>query len=257
MAKTKNNLASAYLREGKYKLAAQLYQEVLSNEQGENPLNPVNTSSFSLRDGATVTTTLKNLGNYSSPSSPLRRMKVDLLCLCSGALCRRQGLYEQADFIESCATKSSEDPEAINRALTIIRQIRIYDDMNEGTTRRAQQQPPPQEYGRLRRSGSFQKLRQSIRRGSEKLVQKLRGTSTTGWNNQPIDPSQYPEQQQPDFNQAPMKRASSMSTLNNVPLQQQPINRPLTASHSKEKQQQPPQTLSSRHRLSSTENLHG
>ncbi|CAF4391915.1 unnamed protein product, partial [Adineta steineri] len=99
------------------------------------------------------------------------------------ALCRRQGLYEQADYIESCATKSAQDPEAIDRALTIIRQLRIYDDTNQGTMRRAQQQPPPQEYGRLRRSGSFQKLRQSIRRGSEKLVQKLRGTSTTGWNN--------------------------------------------------------------------------
>jgi tetratricopeptide (TPR) repeat protein len=81
VAKTKNNLASAYLREGKYKLAAQLYQEVLSNEQGENPSNPVHTSSFSLRDGATVTTTLKNLGIYSSPSSS-RRMKPICLAFC-------------------------------------------------------------------------------------------------------------------------------------------------------------------------------
>ena len=260
MAKTKNNLASAYLREGKYKLAAQLYQEVLANEQEENPSNPVNTSSFSLRDGATVTTTLKNLGIYPVLLWPLESVTLSFL----GALCRRQGLYEQADFIESCAMKSSEDPEAINRALTILRQVRIYDDMNQGSTRRAQQQPPPQEYGRLRRSGSFQKLRQSIRRGSEKLVQKLRGTSATGWNNQPFDPSQSPQQQQPDYSQAPMKRASSMTTLNSAPLQQQPVNRPPTASFSKEQQQnqtpakqQQQQPSSSRHRLASTENLHG
>jgi kinesin light chain len=59
VAKTKNNLASAYLREGKYKLAAQLYQEVLSNEQQQNP-------SISIRDGSTVMTTLKNLGRFYS-----------------------------------------------------------------------------------------------------------------------------------------------------------------------------------------------
>lgn len=58
VAKTKNNLASAYLREGKYKLAAQLYQEVLSNEQCQNS----SIKSISIRDGSTVMTTLKNLG---------------------------------------------------------------------------------------------------------------------------------------------------------------------------------------------------
>ncbi|UJR10115.1 hypothetical protein I4U23_014337 [Adineta vaga] len=244
VAKTKNNLASAYLREGKYKLAAQLYQEVLSNEQqSENSMNNVSTTSTSIRDGSTVMTTLKNLG----------------------ALCRRQGLYEQADYIESCATKSAEDPQAIDRALTIIRQLRIYDDTNQGTLRRAPQQPPPQEYGRLRRSGSFQKLRQSIRRGSEKLVQKLRGTSTTGWNNQPFNSSQYPQQQQQqqqpqDYNYGPMKRASSLSVLNNVPFQQQQTNRPSTSGNTMDQQnnysfkQQYPSTF--RGRLTSAENLH-
>ena len=215
VAKTKNNLASAYLREGKYKLAAQLYQEVLSNEQRQTP-------SVSIRDGSTIMTTLKNLG----------------------ALCRRQGLYEQADYIESCATKSAHDPEAINRALVIVRQIRIYDDNNQGTIRRGQQQQPPpspQEYGRLRRSGSFQKLRQSIRRGSEKLVQKLRGTpnSFTSMQYQTHDGS--------------IKRASSMSVLNNVPLQQQQINKPTNSFEHQHKQ-----TYSSfRNRLASAENLHG
>ncbi|CAF4536348.1 unnamed protein product [Rotaria sp. Silwood1] len=245
VAKTKNNLASAYLREGKYKLAAELYQEVLSNEQCQNSSNNVNTTSISIRDGSTVTTTLKNLG----------------------ALCRRQGFYEQADYIESCATKSTQDPDAINRALHILRQLRIYDDVNQGTMRRTQQQPPPQEYGRLRRSGSFQKLRQSIRRGSEKLVQKLRGTSSTGWNNQSFNSSQYQQQeqqqhpQQDSYNNGPMKRASSLSVLNNVPLQQQQMNRPLTTTTNSIDQQnnssfkqQYPSTLSAR--LASAENLH-
>jgi hypothetical protein len=169
--------------------------------------------------------------------------------ICLGALCRRQGLYEQADYIESCATKSAEDPDAINRALVIIRQIRIYDDNNQGTIRRAQQQQPPpssQDYGRLRRSGSFQKLRQSIRRGSEKLVQKLRGTP----NNLPSFNSMQFQQQD-----GAMKRASSMSVLNHVPLQQQQqqISKPLMATNSIEQQTKP----SFRTRLASAENLHG
>jgi len=179
-----------------------------------------------------------------------------------GALCRRQGLYEQADYIESCATKSAQDPEAIDRALVILRQIRIHDDINQGTRRtqqQQQQQQTSQDYGRLRRSGSFQKLRQSIRRGSEKLVQKLRGTSSTGWNNQAFDSPQYQQQQQhQDNSYGPMKRASSLSVLNNVPLQQQQMNRPATNSMEQQnnslfKQQYP---SSFRGRLTSAENLH-
>ena len=61
----------------------------------------------------------------------------------------------------------------INHTLNILQEIRINDD-----TMRRSQVSVSQEYGKLRRSGSFQKLRQSIRRGSEKLVQKLRGTPT-------------------------------------------------------------------------------
>ena len=51
--KTKNNLASAYLREGKYKLAVRLYEEILLESQ--SMLN-------SNRDMTIITTTLKNLG---------------------------------------------------------------------------------------------------------------------------------------------------------------------------------------------------
>lgn len=129
--------------------------------------------------------------------------------------------------------------------------MRIYDDTNQGTLRRTQQQPPSQEYGRLRRSGSFQKLRQSIRRGSEKLVQKLRGTPM----NLPSFNSMQFEQQQ----DGTMKRASSMSVLNNVPLQQQQINKPITEQpqhNSSFKQQQQQYPSSFRGRLTSAENLH-
>ncbi|CAF4942421.1 unnamed protein product, partial [Rotaria socialis] len=73
---------------------------------------------------------------------------------------------------------------------------------------------------------------------------------------------QYHQQQrqQEDANYGPMKRASSMSVLNNVPLQQQPMNRPLGATNSVEQQNNSSfkQQYSSKFsgRLTSAENFH-
>ncbi len=207
--KTKNNLASTYLREGKYQLAAQLYQEILSDSQ----------STTASPDSTIIITTFKNLS----------------------ALYRRLGLSEQADLLESYAMKSSSDEnDMINHALYILKETRINDD-----TMRRSQVSSSQEYGKLRRSGSFQKLRQSIRRGSEKLVQKLRGT-----------PTNLPPPTQQD---SPIKRASSMSVLNHAyPLQQQQTNRTLTNTCSIDQQQENKQQFipPSRGRLTSAENLH-
>lgn len=58
--KTRNNLASAYLREGKYKLASQLYQQVLAESQ-MIVNEQCSTSSQSARDCAIVVPALKNL----------------------------------------------------------------------------------------------------------------------------------------------------------------------------------------------------
>ena len=54
--KTRNNLASAYLREGKYKLASQLYQQVLAESQ-----MIVNEQCSSSSQSAFVVPALKNL----------------------------------------------------------------------------------------------------------------------------------------------------------------------------------------------------
>jgi hypothetical protein len=165
-----------------------------------------------------------------------------------GALCRRQSLFEQADLLESYAIKISQNQfEVIDQGLNILQKLRINDDINPETIRRSQP-TVPQEYGKLRRSGSFQKLRQSIRRGSEKLVQKLRGT-----------PSNSMQYQQSD---GIIKRASSMSVLNHVspsyPLQQQQTNRTLNHTCSIDQQQQNKQQFipPSRGRLTSAENIH-
>ncbi|XP_061173779.1 kinesin light chain-like isoform X11 [Saccostrea echinata] len=218
VAKTKNNLASAYLKQGKYKQAEALYKEVLTRAHekefgkvdGENkpiwmqaeereenkgkskegsPLPEYGGWHKTAKvDSPTVTTTLKNLG----------------------ALYRRQGKYEAAEMLEECAMRSKKS------ALDVVKQTQVLGadyskdhlpPTNPGRRRSGSKDRGfrnsmenvshigDTEDGKLKRSGSFTKLRASIRRSSAKLVQKLKGKGTgeeTG----------------------SMKRASSMSVLN-------------------------------------------
>lgn len=195
--KSKNNLASAYLREGKCKQALDLYHDILI-------------------DGSLTThreiflTIFKNLSGH----------------------CRRQGLHDQADFLDSCLNKSSD---VSNRVLNILKQFRTSNECQTSISH---------EYGKLRRSGSFQKLRQSIRRGSEKLVQKLRGT--------PINHLPSFNSMQFHQSESAIKRTSSLSVLNH----QNEINRtflPICSIDQQTKQQFVPP---SRGRLISAENIH-
>ncbi|KAK2180557.1 hypothetical protein NP493_438g02030 [Ridgeia piscesae] len=234
VAKTKNNLASAYLKQGKYQQAEILYKEVLTRahekefgkvngdnkpiwmqaeEREENKGKMKDNPSFAEYgawhkaakvDSPTVTTTLKNLG----------------------ALYRRQGKHEAAETLEECAMRSRKN------ALDVVRQTKIVDIVspmdgpaggstkdlsNRGRRRsssRDRQGSVPagrrdsfesvsyekgngEESGKLKRSGSFSKLRASIRRSSAKLVQKIKGKSD-GPNEGSL---------------GSMKRASSMSVL--------------------------------------------
>ncbi|XP_063426564.1 kinesin light chain-like isoform X14 [Mytilus trossulus] len=215
VAKTKNNLASAYLKQGKYKLAEALYKEVLTRAHekefgkvdGDN--KPIwmqaeerEENKGKLKDGTpmpeyggwhktakidspTVSTTLKNLG----------------------ALYRRQGKYEAAETLEECAMRSKKN------ALDVVKQQTNLTDIGSEYTNNNRRRSASRdrvlkgsmenishnnstEYddGKLKRSGSFSKLRASIRRSSAKLVQKLKGKG--------------------DENSGSMKRASSMSVLN-------------------------------------------
>ncbi|XP_052106500.1 kinesin light chain-like isoform X23 [Mytilus californianus] len=215
VSKTKNNLASAYLKQGKYKLAEALYKEVLTRAHekefgkvdGDN--KPIwmqaeerEENKGKLKDGApmpeyggwhktakidspTVSTTLKNLG----------------------ALYRRQGKYEAAETLEECAMRSKKN------ALDVVKQQTNLTDIGSEYTNNNRRRSASRdrvlkgsmenishnnstEYddGKLKRSGSFSKLRASIRRSSAKLVQKLKGKG--------------------DENSGSMKRASSMSVLN-------------------------------------------
>ncbi|XP_056020683.1 kinesin light chain-like isoform X16 [Ostrea edulis] len=246
VSKTKNNLASAYLKQGKYKQAEALYKEVLTRahekefgkvdgdnkpiwmqaeEREENkgkskegsPLPEYGGWHKAAKvDSPTVTTTLKNLG----------------------ALYRRQGKYEAAEMLEECAMRSKKS------ALDVVKQTQVLgadyskDHLppnNQGRRRSGSKDRGfrnsmenvsyngDTEDGKLKRSGSFTKLRASIRRSSAKLVQKLKGKapgeetgsiwSLSGYLDTPI-PRYWDESSGPTYSRSGMKRASSMSVLN-------------------------------------------
>ncbi|KAK3092393.1 hypothetical protein FSP39_002276 [Pinctada imbricata] len=218
VSKTKNNLASAYLKQGKYKQAEVLYKEVLTRAHekefgkvdGEN--KPIwmqaeerEENKGKIKDGSpipeyggwhkaakvdspTVTTTLKNLG----------------------ALYRRQGKYEAAETLEECAMRSKKNASDVVKQTQVLGPDYSKDHIpnnrrRSGSRDRVRRDSMENvasfnggmdEDGKLKRSGSFSKLRASIRRSSAKLVQKLKG-------NRPGEE-----------NGGSMKRASSLSVLN-------------------------------------------
>uniref|UniRef100_A0A8C2Q4W1 Kinesin light chain n=1 Tax=Cyprinus carpio TaxID=7962 RepID=A0A8C2Q4W1_CYPCA len=179
VAKTKNNLASCYLKQGKFKQAETLYKEILTraHEREFGSVDDENKpiwmhaeereeqSKGKQKDGSpfgeyggwykackvdspTVTTTLKNLG----------------------ALYRRQGKFEAAETLEEAALRSRK------RVRECVFRIIFVNFLHFG----GEEVSMSVEWngdgsGSLKRSGSFSKLRASIRRSSEKLVRKLKG----------------------------------------------------------------------------------
>nr|XP_006814269.1 PREDICTED: kinesin light chain-like isoform X6 [Saccoglossus kowalevskii] len=160
-------------------------------------------------DSPTVTTTLKNLG----------------------ALYRRQGKYEAAEILEDCAIRARKNTGSVHsdigkrtNALDVVRQAKVAEllgneagaehggvrDKKEEKVAYEKKESGKEEVslgvewqgsgnGKLKRSGSFSKLRASIRRGSAKLVSKLKGREAEG---------------EPTMTTGSMKRASSLSVLN-------------------------------------------
>ncbi|XP_058438230.1 kinesin light chain 1 isoform X3 [Marmota monax] len=209
VAKTKNNLASCYLKQGKFKQAETLYKEILTRaherefgsvddenkpiwmhaeEREECKGKQKDGSSFGEYggwykackvDSPTVTTTLKNLG----------------------ALYRRQGKFEAAETLEEAAMRSRK------QGLDTVHKQRVAEVLNDPENmekRRSRESlnvdvvkyesgPDGGEEdgtGSLKRSGSFSKLRASIRRSSEKLVRKLKGGSSR--ESEPRNPGASP-----------------------------------------------------------------
>uniref|UniRef100_A0A8C9V3R0 Kinesin light chain n=1 Tax=Scleropages formosus TaxID=113540 RepID=A0A8C9V3R0_SCLFO len=215
VAKTKNNLASCYLKQGKFKQAETLYKEILTraHEREFGSVDDENKpiwmhaeereeqSKGKQKDGSpfgeyggwykackvdspTVTTTLKNLG----------------------ALYRRQGKFEAAETLEEAAMRSRK------QGLDTVHKQRVAEVLSDPEAREKQRSresltsdvvkyesgPDGGEEvsmsvewngdgsGSLKRSGSFSKLRASLRRSSEKLVRKLKGGGSR--DNEPKNP---------------------------------------------------------------------
>ncbi|XP_076100152.1 kinesin light chain-like isoform X2 [Mytilus galloprovincialis] len=179
VSKTKNNLASAYLNQGKYKLAEALYKEVLTRAH-EKEFGKVDGNNKAIWMHAEEREESKKKLKDGTPmpeyggwhkATQTNSPTVSTALKNLGALYRRQAKYEAAEILEKCAMQSETN-------------------------------------GKLKRSGSYSKLRASIRRSSAKLVQKLKGKGDENSGSEPVLVFTLS-----DCNSS-MKRASSMSVLN-------------------------------------------
>uniref|UniRef100_A0A8C1R334 Kinesin light chain n=1 Tax=Cyprinus carpio TaxID=7962 RepID=A0A8C1R334_CYPCA len=165
VAKTKNNLASCYLKQGKYKEAEILYKEILTRAHE--------------KDFGSVDAENKPIWMHAEERQESKVGFSQHVCVCVptvnttlrnlGALYRKLGKIEAAETLEECATRS---PTVLTRACVCVQD------------------------GSLRRSGSFGKLREVLRRSSEMLVKKIQGTMP------------------PEPRNTNMKRAASLGYLN-------------------------------------------
>uniref|UniRef100_A0A672PYB1 Kinesin light chain n=1 Tax=Sinocyclocheilus grahami TaxID=75366 RepID=A0A672PYB1_SINGR len=220
VAKTKNNLATCYLKQGKFKDAETLYKEILTRAH-EKEFGSVNNDNKPIwmhaEEREESKGKRKDSGPYGEYGSWYKACKVDSPTVNTtlkslGALYRRQGKLEAAETLEECTTKTRKQGiDAINQSKVVEllkdggcaggdrRQSR--DGVNGPGGPRGDCDGDEAEWngdgnGALRRSGSFGKIREALRRSSEMLVKKLQGSGPQ----EPRNPG--------------MKRASSLNFLN-------------------------------------------
>uniref|UniRef100_A0A3B3V381 Kinesin light chain n=1 Tax=Poecilia latipinna TaxID=48699 RepID=A0A3B3V381_9TELE len=218
VARTKNNLATCYLKQGKFKDAEVLYKEILTRAH-EKEFGSVNNDNKPIWMHAEEREESKSKQRESGPyveyGSWYKACKVDSPTVNTtlkslGALYRRQGKLEAAETLEECASKTRKQGiDAINQSKVVEL---LKDGPGGGADRRHSRDGPggrggdnegdeSAEWsgdgnGSLRRSGSFGKIRDALRRSSEMLVKKLQGSGPQ----EPRNPG--------------MKRASSLNFLN-------------------------------------------
>ncbi|XP_025935098.1 kinesin light chain 1 isoform X5 [Apteryx rowi] len=218
VAKQLNNLALLCQNQGKYEEVEYYYQRAL--EIYQTKLGP---------DDPNVAKTKNNLGKQKDGTSFgeyggwYKACKVDSPTVTTtlknlGALYRRQGKFEAAETLEEAAMRSRKqgldnvhkqrvaevlnDPESIekrrSRESLNVDVVKYESGPDGGEEVSMSVEWNGDGTGSLKRSGSFSKLRASIRRSSEKLVRKLKGGSSR--DSEPKNPG--------------MKRASSLNVLN-------------------------------------------
>ncbi|XP_077444307.1 kinesin light chain 2 [Stigmatopora argus] len=219
VAKTKNNLATCYLKQGKFKDAETLYKDILTRAH-ERDFGSVNNDNKPIwmhaEEREESKGKRKEQGPYVEYGSWYKACKVDSPTVNTtlkslGALYRRQGKLEAAETLEECASKSRKQGfDAINQS-KVVELLKDGGDRgrhgreagsNAGAARGdGEADDAAAEWngdgsGSLRRSGSFGKIRDALRRSSEMLVKKLQGSGAQ-------------EARNPG-----MKRASSLNFLN-------------------------------------------
>uniref|UniRef100_A0A3P9K855 Kinesin light chain n=1 Tax=Oryzias latipes TaxID=8090 RepID=A0A3P9K855_ORYLA len=221
VAKTKNNLATCYLKQGKFKDAEVLYKEILTRAH-EKEFGSVNNDNKPIWMHAEEREESKGIrkdsGLYVEYGSWYKACKVDSPTVNTtlkslAALYRRQGKLEAAETLEECASRSRKQGiDAINQSKVVEL---LKDGVGGGSDRRHSRDGVGGSVGQrrdgegddsaewngegngsLRRSGSFGKIRDALRRSSEMLVKKLQGSGPQ-------------EARNPG-----MKRASSLNFLN-------------------------------------------
>ncbi|XP_076018742.1 kinesin light chain 2 [Genypterus blacodes] len=216
VAKTKNNLATCYLKQGKFKDAEALYKEILTRAH-EKEFGSVNNDNKPIwmhaEEREESKGKRKDSSLYVEYGSWYKACKVDSPTVNTtlkslGALYRRQGKMEAAETLEECANKSRK------QGIDAFNQSKVVELLKDGDRRHSRDGlggPGGQRgegegedsaewngdgNGSLRRSGSFGKIRDALRRSSEMLVKKLQGSGPQ----EPRNPG--------------MKRASSLNFLN-------------------------------------------
>uniref|UniRef100_A0A671NF38 Kinesin light chain n=1 Tax=Sinocyclocheilus anshuiensis TaxID=1608454 RepID=A0A671NF38_9TELE len=211
VAKTKNNLATCYLKQGKFKDAETLYKEILTRAH-EKEFGSVNNDNKPIWMHALYYLNLFIINTLTLLTFLSCSPTVNTTLKSLGTLYRRQGKLEAAETLEECATKNRKQGiDAINQSKVVEllkdggcaggdrRQSR--DGVNGPGGPRGDCEGDEAEWsgdgnGALRRSGSFGKIREALRRSSEMLVKKLQGSGPQ----EPRNPG--------------MKRASSLNFLN-------------------------------------------
>ncbi|XP_061619418.1 kinesin light chain 2-like isoform X1 [Phyllopteryx taeniolatus] len=218
VAKTKNNLATCYLKQGKFKDAEALYKDILTRAH-ERDFGSVRNDNKPIWMHAEEREESKGereeAGPYVEYGSWYKACKVDSPAINTtlkslGALYRRQGKLEAAETLEECAGKSRKQGfDAVDRSKVVEllkdgggeRRYSREGGNGSGAPRGDGEADDSGEWngdgnGSLRRSGSFGKIRDALRRSSEMLVKKLQGSGPR----EPRNPG--------------MKRASSLNFLN-------------------------------------------
>ncbi|XP_060711885.1 kinesin light chain 3 isoform X1 [Hemiscyllium ocellatum] len=218
VAKTKNNLASCYLKQGKYRQAEALYKEILTRAH-EREFGSVDGDNrrvwITSEDGDD-----SNKGRLTPADSYWEHLEPSVYCTASsdtaGLPDGDRTLQLQKEGTEIVLIHNKRDPGSPlkvvpgNTPNTGPWRQPFHCDYLDATTVMFANGPDGCEevsmglewngdtLGNLKRSGSFTKLRESIRRSSEKLVQKLKGVTA----------------QDTRLRNPGMKRANSLNVLN-------------------------------------------